>query len=130
MPPRRSAKAVAERPIVWIALAVLSIASAVFAWRYFPGAFPIVSLDLRMDRPAALAAARALAAERRVGPSDFREAASFSLDDTVQTFVELEGGGKPAFTALVADRWYSPYHWRVRHFKEREKQDRKSVVKG
>jgi hypothetical protein len=119
----RSAKALAERPIVWIALALISIASALFAWRYFPGAFPIVSLDLRMDRPAALASARALAAERRVGPADFREAASFSLDDAVQTFVELEGGGKPAFTALVADRWFSPYHWHVRHFKEREKHE-------
>src|SRR5262245_12347113 len=114
----------------WIALALVSIASAVFAWRFFPGAFPIVALDLRMDRTAALAAARALAAERRVGPTDFREAASFSLDDAVQTFVELEGGGKTAFTSLVADRWFSPYHWHVRHFKEREKQDRKSVVKG
>jgi hypothetical protein len=119
----RSATASAERPIVWIALALVSIASALFAWRYFPGAFPIVSLDLRMDRTAALSAARTLATERRVGPSGFREAASFSLDDAVQTFVELEGGGKPAFTALVADRWFSPYHWRVRHFKEREKHE-------
>jgi len=119
----RSAKALAERPIVWIALVVLSIGSGVFAWRYFPGAFPIVSLDLRMDRAAALSAARSLAAERRVGPADFREAASFSLDDAVQTFVELEAGGKPAFTGLVGDRFFSPYHWRVRHFKEREKHE-------
>ncbi len=112
-----------RKPALWIALVLFSIASAVFAWRYFPGAFPIVSLDLRMDRSAALAAARALAAERRVGPLDAREAASFSLDESVQTFVELEGGGKPAFTALVADRLYSPYRWRVRHFKEREKHE-------
>src|SRR5262245_30923226 len=76
-----------------------------------------------MDRPPAPPHPLALAAERRVGPPQFREAASFSLDDAVQTFVELEGGGKPAFTALVADRSYSPYHWRVRHFKEREKHE-------
>src|SRR5262245_28725205 len=112
-----------RKPALWIGLIIVSIASAVFAWRYFPGAFPIVSLDLRMDRSSALASARALAAERRVGPPDFREAASFSLDNAVQTFVELEGGGKPAFTALVADRWYSPYHWHVRHFREREKHE-------
>src|SRR6185295_7437718 len=112
-----------RNPLLWIALALFSIASAVFAWRYFPGAFPIVSLDLRMDRGAALGAARALASERHVGPSDAREAASFSLDESVQTFVELEGGGKPAFAALVADPLYSPYRWRVRHFKEREKHE-------
>src|SRR5262245_43879076 len=112
-----------RNPLLWIALALFSIASAVFAWHYFPGAFPIVALDLRMDRGAALASARALAAERQVGPADAREAASFSLDESVQTFVELEGGGKPAFTALVADPLYSPYRWRVRHFKEGEKHE-------
>ncbi len=112
-----------RKPALWIGLAAVSVASAVFSWHYFAGAFPIVSLDIRMDRQAALAAARAVAADRRAGPSDAREAASFSLDETVQTFVELEGGGKPAFAALVADRLYSPYRWRVRHFKEREKHE-------
>src|SRR5262245_3347851 len=112
-----------RKPALWIGLALFSVSSAVFAWRYFPGAFPIVSLDIRMDRSAALDAARALAAERHIGPPDAREAASFSLDETVQTFVELEGGGKPAFAALVADPLYSPYRWRVRHFREREKHE-------
>jgi len=73
-----------------------------------------------MDRQAALSGARQLATDRRIGPAEFREAASFSLDEEVQTFVELEGGGKPAFAALVADRFASPYHWHVRHFKERD----------
>src|SRR5262245_47321129 len=73
-----------------------------------------------MDRQAALTAARQLAAERRIGPAAFRGAASFRLDEEVQTFVELEGGGKAAFAALVADRFASPYHWQVRHFNERD----------
>src|SRR3989442_6738849 len=112
-----------RKPALWIGLAGVSVASAVFSWHYFAGAFPIVSLDIRMDRQAALAAERGLATDRQAGPSDAREAASSSLDETVQTFVELEGGGKPAFAALVADRLYSPYRWRVRHFKEREKHE-------
>ncbi len=109
-----------RKPALWIGLATVALLATAFSWRYFPRAFPLVSLDIRMDRQAALGTARQLAAERRLGPGEFREAASFSLDEEVQTFVELEGGGKPAFSALVADRFASPYHWHVRHFNERD----------
>src|SRR5213593_1478419 len=112
-----------KKPALWIVLAVLAVASAAFSWRYFTRAFPLLSLDIRMDRQDARARARELATTQQLGPPDYRDAASFSLDETVQTFVELEGGGKPAFAALVADRLYSPYRWRVRHFKEREKHE-------
>ncbi len=112
-----------RKPALWIVLAVLSLASAVFGWRNFTRAFPLLSLDIRMDRQAALDRARSAAAQRQLGPTDFRDAASFSLDEGLQTFVELEGGGKPAFTALLADRQYAPYRWRVRHFKQLEKHE-------
>src|SRR5207247_7039544 len=112
-----------NEPALGIVLAVLAIASAALSWRYFTRAFPLLSLDIRMDRHEALARARELATTQQLGPPDYRDAASFSLDETVQTFVELEGGGKPAFNALVVDRLFSPYRWRVRHFKEREQRE-------
>lgn len=112
-----------KKPAVWIVLTVVSLAAVPFSWRYFGRAFPIVTLDIRMDRQAALDRARQLAAADRLGPPDFRDAASFSLDETVQSFVELEGGGQAAFSALVSDPLYSPYRWRVRHFKERERHE-------
>src|SRR5580704_4301259 len=109
-----------RKPAFWIFLTVLCLASAAFSRRYFTRAFPLLSVDIRMDRQGALAEARRLAADQQLGPPEFTSAASFSVDDAVQTFVELEGGGKPAFSALVADRQFTPYRWRVRHFKERE----------
>jgi len=112
-----------RRPAFWIVLAIASVASTGFAYRYFARAFPIVSLEISMDREAALAAARRIAAGHRLGPEDFREAASFALDAEAQTFVELEGGGKEAFASLMADGFYAPYTWRVRHFKESEKRE-------
>src|SRR6266508_3053631 len=118
-----------RKPVLWIVLAVLSLASASFGWRNFTRAFPLLSLDIRMDRQAALDRARSAAAQRQLGPSDFRAAASFSLDEGLQTFVELEGGGKPAFTALLADRQYAPYRWRVRHFKQLERSEERRVGK-
>jgi hypothetical protein len=111
---------VLKRPVVWIALGLVSIALAVAAYRGFPLAFSLVSVDISMDRGQALAAARAIAAHDHLGPADAREAASFSLDEETQTFVELEGGGKTAFTAMLRDGLYQAYTWRVRHFREGE----------
>jgi hypothetical protein len=105
---------------LWIVLALVALAAAVVGIRYFPQAFSIVALDIRMDREAALAAARGLMERDHLGPPDFRQAASFGLDDEAQTFVELEGGGKETFTRMMRDGMYSAYTWRVRHFKEGE----------
>jgi hypothetical protein len=72
------------RPGFWIALGVVSLASALGAWRYFPDAFSIVSLDISMTREQALAEARVLAERDGLGPAVFRQAASFSLDTTAR----------------------------------------------
>ncbi|MEO7275998.1 MAG: hypothetical protein ABIX28_00450, partial [Vicinamibacterales bacterium] len=103
-----------RRPAFWLLLALLSAAAAVTGYWYFAQAFSIVSLDITMDRDGALAAARTIAARDQLGPPNYREAASFSLDDETQTFVELEGGGKAAFTQMMRDGLYSAYTWRVR----------------
>jgi len=90
-----------RRPAVWIVLALLAAAAAFVGVRYFPQAFSIVALDITMDRGHALEAARAVASRNNLGPPGYREAASFSGDDEAQTFVELEGGGKDAFTRML-----------------------------
>src|SRR5207245_9937995 len=100
-----------KKPALWIGLAVLAVASAAFSWRYFTRAFPLLSLDIRMDRQDALARARELATTQQLGPLDYRDAASVSLDDTVQTFGALAGGGKQAFSALRADRLLCGSRW-------------------
>ena len=109
-----------RRPAFWLVLAVFSIASAVVAVRYFPRAFSIVALDITMDREQALAQARDVMARESLGPAGYRQAASFTLDGEAQTFIELEAGGKDAFTAMLKNGLYSAYSWRVRQFKEGE----------
>jgi CAAX prenyl protease-like protein len=109
-----------KRPAFWILFGIVSVASAVVGIRYFPQAFSIVALDITMDREGALDAARAIMVREALGPAAFRQAASFGLDSEAQTFVELEGGGKEAFTRMMRDGLYSAYTWRVRHFKEGE----------
>ena len=76
-----------KKPAFWVLLTIFSVASAIFSWRYFTSAFPLLTLDIRMDRQSALERARGLASDQQLGPPDYRDAASFSLDDTAQTFV-------------------------------------------
>ena len=108
-------------PWFWILFVAASVTAGVFAFHFFPRAFSIISLDLKMDRAGALSSAKDLAAKHGWSPSgSFRQAATFGVDDTVKTFVELEGGGADAFRGMLAQHLYEAYTWRVRHFREGE----------
>ena len=110
-----------RRPYFWIGFVALSALCAVAAWRMFPLACPVLTRDLRMDRAAAIRAARQLAAENKWGPAGTaRDVAWFGGDGHAQAFVELEGGGKEMFTTLVSEGLYVPYQWGVRLFREGE----------
>src|SRR2546422_6033372 len=107
-----------RRPAFWIAFTALSVAAAIFTFKNFSTAFPLVSIDLRMDRPEALRQARSLV-EKNAWPSkEFDQAADFSADQELQNFIELEGGGKPELGRIIKQKLFAPYTWRVRHFKE------------
>src|SRR3954469_992252 len=107
-----------RRPGFWLAFAVLSIAAAVFTFKNFSTAFPLVSIDLKMDREDALRTARALAAKNAWPPVGFDQAAEFSADQEVQNFIELEGGGKQELGRILKEKIFAPYTWRIRQFKE------------
>ena len=109
-----------RKPAFWIVLALISLSGIFFTFKYFSEAFPIVTLDLSMDRAGALKLAANLAAKYQWGPKNYSPAASFDLDSEVQDYVELEVGGSRAFKELLKGGLYSPYMWRVRHFKEGE----------
>ncbi len=103
----------------WISLIAVSCASVLFTVRFFSKAFPIVTLNFVMDRGAALAEAAKLDAKYGWGPAGYSQAWLFDEDNEAQNYVELEGGGKEAFTKMLKGGLYSPYVWTVRHFKTR-----------
>ena len=80
----------------------------------------------RQPRRQARARARRSPAPKRstrswhLAPAGARAAARFANDQAIQNYVELEGGGKAAFAALVAGSVYAPYWWEVRLFKPGE----------
>ena len=109
-----------RKPWFWAVFTLVSALCTVWAARHFAEAFPLVTLDVTMDRSAALEAAQDLAGDRGWGPDSARQAIQFSLDSEVQSFVELEAGGKPAYTEMLGGDLYSPYTWVVRRFAEGE----------
>ncbi|MYC98372.1 MAG: CPBP family intramembrane metalloprotease [Gammaproteobacteria bacterium] len=108
-----------RRPGPWILFGLLGAAGVVVAIRFFPAAFPIVTLDLAMDRAAAVARADTLARQYGWDPADARTAATFGqADPEVQSYIELEAGGRDAFAGLAASGIHEPYVWTVRRFQE------------
>jgi hypothetical protein len=108
--------ALTRKPAFWIAYVIVAIAALVVAARLFPLAVPIVNLDVKMSRVEAIAAARAIATRLHLAPEGARVAARFSHDGSTQNYVELEGGGKAAFTQLARGDRYAPFWWEVRLF--------------
>ncbi|MCI0514745.1 CPBP family intramembrane metalloprotease, partial [candidate division KSB1 bacterium] len=109
-----------RKPIFWILLTLAAFGCIFFTLKFFPQAFPLINLDLKMDREAALQLADSLTQKHQWGPAGYKTAASFGLDNVVQNFVELEAGGTEAFRKFLVEGFYSPYTWSVRHFKENE----------
>lgn len=105
-----------RRPAFWIAYALFALAAAFTAWRLFPLAIPLLNLDIKLARHDAVAVAKAHAAKLDLAPEASRSAVRFAHDDTTQNYVELEGGGKRAFAALMEGTVYAPYWWEVRLF--------------
>ncbi|MFB6344923.1 MAG: lysostaphin resistance A-like protein [bacterium] len=101
----------------WALLLLLCLAGGVYSWFYFPSAFPILDVNISMDRASALKKARTLAERLDLGPNDFDQAASFNQDSSVQTYVELEAGGKQAFRRMIRLGRYEPFQWHVRHYR-------------
>jgi len=114
---------ITRKPIFWFSFAILSIASLIFTIKFFSTAFPIVNLDITCNRTQALEKAAQISKEYKLGPANYSQAATFQVDQEVKTFVELEAGGKEAFTQMLKDRYYAPYLWKICLFKEFEKNE-------
>ncbi|MBI2796765.1 MAG: CPBP family intramembrane metalloprotease [Gemmatimonadetes bacterium] len=99
----------------WL-VAVAGIGGAVAAVRFFADAVPQVSLDQRMSRPRALAAADSFARANALPRGHRRQAVRFGGNDSLQVFLELGAGGKDTLNRVVRGGDVAVYQWRVRSF--------------
>jgi hypothetical protein len=105
-----------RRTSFWIVCGFLAALAAVSSVFLFPKAFPVLKLDISMDHSKALSTALEIAHKEGWGPDGFRQAAQFKCDESMKTFVELEGGGAAVFQEMLSGEIFSPYTWMVRHF--------------
>ncbi len=106
-----------RKPAFWIVLVLLGLTGTFLANRLFPEAFPLLAVDVQMDRSQAMEQAGTLSRRFDWGPSDARQAASFGqLDPAFQTYMELEGGGLGELNRLIREGEVTLYVWKVRRF--------------
>jgi hypothetical protein len=113
----------ARSPFIWFSAAILSGLLYIGASHLFLQTFPLIHLSITMNLEQAIDKAHEIAELHHFGPDNYDYAAMFHTDSTVKTFVELEAGGKDAFIQMMDEKLYMPYTWRVRHFKEHEKNE-------
>ncbi len=102
------------------AIAIVAVAAAAVAAWLFPRALPIIALEQRITRDAALARADSFFRAHEMDVSNARRAVRFHGADSLRTFVELAGGGHDSLNALVKGRDIAPFVWSVRAFTPRE----------
>lgn len=106
--------------IFWVCFVVLSGLSAGLSYKYFDKVAPIVQLSITADRQQIIDNAHVIASDLEWNLTDYQTCVQFASDFDLQSFVELEGGGKQAFINMLQSGAYYPYQWQVRFFKEQE----------
>ena len=116
-------KTITKSPYFWALFAAASCTAAFLSYHYFPRAFPIIHLNIQMDRSEAVKQAQQITNEFKLGPNNARHATAFITDDPVKTFIELEAGGKEEVVAIMEQNLYQIYTWQVRQFKPFEQNE-------
>lgn len=112
-----------HKPLFWVIATAVAAGFGYSAFRLFPIAFPLVSVDISMDRSLALERAASLAKEQLIGPNEYRTAVAFASDNKAKIFIQLDGGGVQKFQEVIEEKYFAPYYWQVRHFNTQEKHE-------
>lgn len=102
--------------LTWFILIIGALCCIPITIHFFPMGFPIISLNITMNRAQALERAREIAEKYHLVPTEFQQAALFHVDDRTKTYIELDGGGKNALVSIMDEQLYMPYLWIVRNF--------------
>ena len=104
--------------LLWILAGILG---AYVAYTHFYQAFPEASVDFKVPRADALAAARQFAAAQGAQLAGYDSSIVFEVDDTAKTYLEREVGLQQANQMMAHEIhiWY----WRTRFFRPLQKEE-------
>jgi hypothetical protein len=103
-----------RRPGLW--LAAIGLAASGLAVWLFPRAMPTLALHQQLTRQAALQRADSFFQSHDLAPVGARHAVRFESNDSLQTYVDLAGGGRDTLKALLAGHDVALFTWSVRAF--------------
>jgi membrane protease YdiL (CAAX protease family) len=109
--------------LTWVLAGVIG---AVVAHTYFFRAFPEASVEFKIPRAEALAAARQFATAQGARLEGYDSTIIFTLNDTAKTYLEREVGLQQANRMMAGDVhvWY----WRIRFFRPLQKEEFEVLV--
>lgn len=116
-------KSVWASPALWILGAVLSLVAAIAAVQLMNARIPALGVEIEFSREQALRAASELQQRRFPDLTTSHKATHFGRDQTLQTYVELEGGGLEAFRENIDDPNFSPFAWNLRLFSPEQQEE-------
>ncbi len=103
-----------RRPGLWLA-AIGLVAAGLAAW-LFPLAMPTLALHQQLTRQAALQRADSFFAAHDLAPRGARTAVHFESNDSLETYVDLAGGGRDTLEAILGGHDVALFRWSVRAF--------------
>lgn len=110
-------------PATWILGTVLSLVAAMTAILLFNTRIPALDVNIEFSREQALQTTAELQQQRFPDLATDREATHFGHDKTLQTYVELEGGGLETFREHINDPNFAPFAWNVRLFTAQQQEE-------
>lgn len=111
-----------RRDVVWIfSFVVLGALGLACYVHFFDRAFPVASLNFRVDREQAFQSAEAYLHDLGYDLTEYESAQVFSYSPLPQIFLERTLGLAEA-NRLVRD-WVSVWYWRIRYFKPLQKEE-------
>ena len=111
---------ITRRYSFWLIFSILSGISGFLSYKYLDTAIPFVQVAITADRNDVMQSSLDLVSDIGFNAANYSNAVKFETDHILQSFVELEGGGKKAFLKMFQGSAHCPYQWAVRFFKEKE----------
>ncbi len=107
----------------WVLYLAAALIATLAAFQLMFNSMPVLKVDIEFSRTEALAAAAQFQQKQFPDLKTERSAAIFIGNRGLQNYVELEGGGVKAYSALIDNVDAMTHYWKVRRFAESQEKE-------
>ncbi len=111
----------------WVLFLAAALIATLAAFQLMFNSIPMLKVDIEFSRAEAVAAAAQFQQKQFPELKTERSAAAFISNRGLQNYVELEGGGVKAYSAIIDNVDAMTHYWKVRRFAESQEKELTSV---